>query len=549
MSAMPNATTGPNADPAPRPPSPRRRRGPSAGSPREADAVRRRGSAGVRTSSTTPPRSVLCTPAAPVFTTTGKPSAAAAARACDSVCATRWAAVGMPYAVEQPQRPRRVEPARRPPPASAAATIAAAAARSTRRRSCTSPDRPAQPLGSLGDAAEHPMRRSPGRRSRAGRARPRPRRPAPRASTVLRAPRGRRGDGGDHLVGIGDRRRGRRGTITASTPGSASTHGMTAANVSGRRRSDEVDRDSHAWPSRAARCAICSRVWLGERRRAQAGVRAGVGAQDAEAAGVCQHGRPAGPRGSGCGREQRRQVEQLLQRRQRAARRPGGTARRRPRRSRRAPRCATGGARAGGGAAALHRDRPASRARPGGRSGRTCAGCRTTPGRAATSAVASSSSQCSSRSFDETSALLPIETNAETPEPARARPPRAAPGPARRSATRRRCARRERTPARRSRSGATPLDGEAEAVRADQPRAVRAHQRQQLAPGARALGARLGEARRDHADRPDAGRERRCGRGDAPPRPARRRRPGRPGRRSRRCRVAGTPADGLARRG
>ena len=48
---------------------------------------------------------------------------------------------------------------------------------------------------------------------------------------------------------------------------------------------------------------------------------------------------------------------------------------------------------------------------------RTCAGCRTTRGRAATSSVLSSSSQYSSRSFDETSALLPIETNDEKPRP------------------------------------------------------------------------------------------------------------------------------------
>ena len=55
-------------------------------------------------------------------------------------------------------------------------------------------------------------------------------------------------------------------------------------------------------------------------------------------------------------------------------------------------------------------------------------------------------------------------------------------------------------------------DGDAEAVRPEQPRAVRANEREQLAPAARALGAGLGEAGRDHAERAHALAQRLVGR-------------------------------------
>ena len=90
-----------------------------------------------------------------------------------------------------------------------------------------------------------------------------------------------------------------------------------------------------------------------------------------------------------------------------------------------------------------------------------------------------SSSQYSSRSFEETSALLPIETNAGEAEPARGG--RLEEREAERAALRREAdvpggerVRRE------GRVQARAGDDDAEAVRADQARAVRAHAREQL---------------------------------------------------------------------
>ena len=98
MPPMPNATTGPNTGsciaPAITSTPPRTIGWITAGNPTVDVAAA--SSAGVRTSSTTPPLSVLCTPAPPAFTTTGNPSASAAASACEPVCVSRWAAVGMP---------------------------------------------------------------------------------------------------------------------------------------------------------------------------------------------------------------------------------------------------------------------------------------------------------------------------------------------------------------------------------------------------------------------------------------------------------------------
>ena len=94
--------------------------------------------------------------------------------------------------------------------------------------------------------------------------------------------------------------------------------------------------------------------------------------------------------------------------------------------------------------------------------------------------VASSSSQYSSRSFDETSALLPIETKLERPSPRAVR--LLEQRQAERAALRRE---RDRGPAGAARRANVAFSRDrarrdAEAVRADQARAVRAHEREQL---------------------------------------------------------------------
>ena len=123
------------------------------------------------------------------------------------------------------------------------------------------------------------------------------------------------------------------------------------------------------------------------------------------------------PLGCGWRREQRRDVEQLLERRgaddaglveERVDRGLGAGQRGRVR---------ARGPPARRGRAALQRE---DRLAPGDAAGEpreTCAGCRTTRGRGARRRVAGSSSHHSSRSFDETSALFPIETKAERPSP------------------------------------------------------------------------------------------------------------------------------------
>ena len=114
-----------------------------------------------------------------------------------------------------------------------------------------------------------------------------------------------------------------------------------------------------------------------------------------------------------------------------------------------------------------------------------------------------SSSQYSSRSFEETSALLPIETNDERPRP------RAAACSSSASPSAPLCEENPMLPGREV-CGAKvafspgPATKMPEAVRADQPGAVRAHPREQLLLAAHALDAGLGEAGRDHAERPRA---------------------------------------------
>ena len=67
------------------------------------------------------------------------------------------------------------------------------------------------------------------------------------------------------------------------------------------------------------------------------------------------------------------------------------------------------------------RQRPDGVWQTDGPTGRTCAGCRTTPGTCSTTSVRSSVSQYCSRSLPDTSARLPADTNVDTPEAAAGR--------------------------------------------------------------------------------------------------------------------------------
>ena len=122
-----------------------------------------------------------------------------------------------------------------------------------------------------------------------------------------------------------------------------------------------------------------------------------------------------------------------------------------------------------------------------------------------TTSVSSSSSHHSSRSFDDTSALLPIDTKAESPRPRdsvasrRARP--RAPD----------CDEKPMLPlgARRAgESGVEPRasDRDAETVRADEPGAVGTNEREQPILSFDPLAPELGEACGDHDERPHAAR-------------------------------------------
>ena len=318
--------------------------------------------------------------------------------------------------------------------------------------------------------------------------------------------------------------------IAAATSSAPATTGGTKRTISASsRRVGEQRRDrrlvglrrspsracrpgSRGSPRRAGPARAAPRL-LARLRQLEPGRLAGVGAEDPEPAGVRQHADAAAAR-QRLAREQRGRVEQLLERVARAARRPGGRARRPRRPSRRARPCASSAA------FAPARVVPAFSARIGLRratrraSRRTCAGCRTTRGRAARARSSSSSSHHSSRSFEETSALFPIETKAEKPRPPLGRrleqrePERAALG---READR---ARRQRP--RGAKVALRPSGGIAmpRQFGPTRRRAVRAHEREQLLLPLGALGAGLGEAGGDDAQR--AGRRAR-----APPRPRR----------------------------
>ena len=139
-----------------------------------------------------------------------------------------------------------------------------------------------------------------------------------------------------------------------------------------------------------------------------------VGAEDPEAACVRDHATRR-PVGIGWLAEQRRDVDELLERLRSDARRPGGRARRRRVGARERAVCELAAREPAARRAALHRQHRLARAPPGGDARERCADCRTTRGRGARAPSASSSSQHSSRSLEETSALLPIDTNAESP--------------------------------------------------------------------------------------------------------------------------------------
>ena len=118
-----------------------------------------------------------------------------------------------------------------------------------------------------------------------------------------------------------------------------------------------------------------------------------------------------------------------------------------------------------------------------------------------TTCVSSSSSQYSSRSLDETSALLPMETNAENPSPrtlaaSSSASPRAPLWDAKPIGPRRKRLSGER------RVDARRCHGEPEAVRPEQAGAVGANQRQQALLSLRALAAHLGETGGQHAEGP-----------------------------------------------
>ncbi len=232
------------------------------------------------------------------------------------------------------------------------------------------------------------------------------------------------------------------------------------------------------------------------------------------------------PRGSGLAREQRGDVDQLAEGRgpdhaglaeERVDRGLGAGERRGVRAGRLLSRARR---------AALHRENRLPRARAAERCARTCAGCRTTRGRGGRDPCRRSSSHHSSRSFEDTSALFPIETNDESPSPrASARSSSARPSAPlcdeKPIAPLRERARRE------GRVQAHRRGGDPEAVRADEPRAVRADEREQLLLALDSLATDLGEAGGDHAERADARLQRL-------PRP--RRAPARRGGRSRRGR-------------
>ena len=202
-------------------------------------------------------------------------------------------------------------------------------------------------------------------------------------------------------------------------------------------------------------------------------------------------------------RQQHGRVEQLLRASSRGAPPPGGTARRRRRRSRRAQRCARRlRVRRRRARAAAHRE---DRLRAG-------------------------DAPCDARELARVPERLEVEQHdvglrivlpvleqvvrrdvglvadrheRRQPEPARLRllqqrEPQRAALRGERDAAGRECAARERRvqpPCRRR---------DAQAVRADHPRAVRAHEREQLVLPRAPFGARLGETRRDDAQRPHA---------------------------------------------
>ena len=331
-----------------------------------------------------PPVSVLCAPGAAVLTTTGKPSSRAAATA-SSAC------VGDALGHERERRrraaaraPRRARATRRPP-RQRALDPTTARSRVDAVELGDGAERPAQPLGALGGAAERARRRlrvgERGDLASSARASPE----CPPAIMTTRAPacpalacRAPRSIAAATSSAVA-LTAGTKSTITASTRGSASRSGSTSrVGLGGRasracrpgwRRSPRPAgaREPRASPRRAAAARARPprrrrRRGSRDRRRSSArrrGVRAGAAGVESKRGDVDQLlERP--------GADHARLAEERVDGRLRAGERRGVRARR---------------ARAGAGRAALHREDRLRRATRRA-TGRTGAGSRTTRGRA-----------------------------------------------------------------------------------------------------------------------------------------------------------------------
>ena len=244
--------------------------------------------------------------------------------------------------------------------------------------------------------------------------------------------------------------------------------------------------------------ASCSLVLVRQRRELEPGSLTGVGAENAEPARIRDHG-DAVATGCRLRREKCGDIEKLCQRV--CAKNAGLAEQRVDRRVRSGERSGVraGGPATGGASGRSSSQGSASCAQGVARGARTSAGSRTTRGTSARRRCFSSSSHHSSRSFDETSALFPIETKAETPSPrASARSSSASPSaPALRG---------EPDPARRERArreGRVEPDRrrrDPEAVRPHQAGTVRAHECEQVVLACAALGPDLRKPGRDDAE-------------------------------------------------
>ena len=280
------------------------------------------------------------------------------------------------------------------------------------------PERAAQPLGAPGRAAERTSRRlrvgerGDGRPARSAAGTPVGRHDDREHRLVRRRSPSRRVDRGRDLV------RGRAHGGTKSTIDGVHAAGRPARPAAPPRRSppspSRACRPGSRRSPRRAAAAPARRRSPRQRRQLEAGRVAGVRAEDAEPAGVREHCDAAAARHRL--RESSAATSISSSSARRGSRRPGGRGHRRPLPSPRARPCASSQPLAGRGGAALQReDRlragDARAIRPNRR------GLPNDSRYSSTTLVSGSSSHHSSRSFEETSALFPIETNAERPSP------------------------------------------------------------------------------------------------------------------------------------